>query len=170
MSPRPRGLPSLWRRLTDLGTDSEVDELGLPPGQHVTTCDAIAAGMRPPALMQAMARIAAGRRRDQLTVAGCWHHPSHAADALEEIEQLWASGLRGGIYQPGTDASEARSVLRLVDGEAPRLSGRRSSRRRRPLAITLSAAAYAALCTEAARLGTSISDVVDQLALATRPR
>lgn len=157
------GRPSLWRRLTDLGTDREVAGYGLP-ASCLTTADALAASaMTPRDLAQAMASAAERAGREQLTVAGGWHDPSHAIHALEELEQLWARGRRGVACQPGTSWTEARSVVRLVRGEAPRVSDRRSARRRRHLVLTLAPETRARLEALASASGCSVSEVVDSL-------
>lgn len=152
------GHPSLWRRLTDLGTDPEVRALALPPGEYRTTTDALAAGISPAVLAERMARLADAAGRPQLTVASRWHDPSDALEALDELEQLWEAGRRGVWCQ-----RNARSVVRLVRGEPPSVSDRRSARRRRPLAITLSPEAMGWLTSEACRQSVPISTLVERL-------
>lgn len=168
---------STLRLVTDLGPDGEVDDLsrrlGLALGACLTTGDAIAAGVDPQRLAEAMTEVARARGRVQLTawgVAGGLGDMESVAQRLAEVTVIDAATTVGPIVSLG------RAVVRLV---APTRGGRlrppgksiRERHRVRPrMVMTVAPETRAWLQARSAETGAAVGVVVDELVEAERSK
>lgn len=182
---------SLYRRLTDLGSDEAVgfivrwatSDVGrdLPPADLRTTTDLLNAGCsaeRVAEMLDSLARADDAKTLVAILSPGQAHalengtvHAERVLSVLRTAAQTplrqRVTDLRSKRLVPGADPSEeAGGVVRLVDGEVlPDRTVRESGRARRAARYTLSDEAHAAIRVLADRWETSMSGAVERAVL-----